>query len=132
MKDFFNQHKVLIIGFLSAIFLPLQDLVNRGEISWQTGVTAFAVAATGYLARNLRGQWATISGILGTVVADYVAQSTSGKPVNVWQLVMTFVVLFLAASSSPAKSRGYEHTDTIVEAKAAGETLTPTLAPPKG
>ena len=131
MKDFFNKNKVLIIGLLSAIALPIYDLVSSGETSLKVCVMAGLVALTSYLARNLRGQWATIAGAVGTMLATYITQDQSGQPISWAQIILQGVVLLLAATAPPAKSRGYEHTEVIVEAKAAGEAATPTLAPPQ-
>lgn len=130
MKDFFDKYKVLIIGLLSAIALPIYDLIQKGETSTKVIVMAAAVALTSYLARNLRGQWASIAGIVGTVLATYITQESTGNPISWAQLIMQFVVLFLAALSAPAKSIGYEKAPAIIQAKQEGEQAVPTVAPP--
>lgn len=126
MKEWFDKNKVLIIGLLSAIALPIYDLISKGETSTKVIVMAAAVALTSYLARNLRGQWQTIAGIVATVLATYIAQEQSGQPISWTQLILQGVILFLGASSSPAKSLGYEKTATIVAAKSEGEKAIPT------
>lgn len=131
MKEFFIKNKVLIIGLLSAIALPVYDLIQKGETSTKVIAMAASVAITSYLARNLRGQWATISGIVGTVLATYITQDQSGQPISWAQLILQGVILFLSASSSPAKSVGYEQTPVIKEAKKEGEAKVPTVAPPQ-
>lgn len=128
-SNWFSKNKVLIIGLLSAIALPIYDLVSKGETSTKVIIMAAAVALTSYLSRNLRGQWQTIAAIVATVLATYIAQDKAGT-VSIWQLIMQFIVLFLGASSSPAKSIGYEHTTVIAEAKREGENIVPTPAPP--
>lgn len=131
LQEWFTKNKVLIIGLLSAVILPIYDLISKGETSTKVIIMAAAVALTAYLARNLRGQWQTIAGIVGTVLATYIAQQTSGQSVSWLQLIMQAVVLFLAASSSPAKSIAYERTPVIAEAKRQAEAAVPTTAPPK-
>lgn len=128
-SDWFTKNKVLIIGLLSAIALPVYDLVSKGETSTKVIVMAGAIALTAYLSRNLRGQWQTIAATVGTVLATYIAQSQTGN-VSWTQLIMQFIVLFLGASAAPAKSIGYEKTSVIMEAKKEGETIVPTAAPP--
>ncbi len=129
-SDWFTKNKVLIIGLLSAIALPIYDLISKGETSTKVIVMAAAVALTSYLSRNLRGQWQSISAIVGTVLATYITQEQTGNPISWAQLIMQGIVLFLGASSAPAKSIGYEHTPVIMEAKKEGEAITPTPAPP--
>lgn len=127
--DWFTKNKVLIIGLASAIALPVYELISKGDTSSKIIITAVAVALTSYLARNLRGQWQTIASIVGTVLATYIVQDQTGN-VSVAQLIMQFIILFLGASSAPAKSIGYEHTPVIMEAKKEGESIVPTPAPP--
>lgn len=130
MKEFFDKNKVLIIGLLSAIALPVYELLKNGETSTKVLVMSGAVALTSYLARNLRGQWATIAGAVGTMLATYIIQDQTGLPISWAQIIMQGLVLLLAASAPPPKSRGYESTAIIMEAKKEGEIAVPTPAPP--
>lgn len=123
--NFFNKNKVLILGLLSAIILPVYDLITKGETHTKVLIFSAAVAATAFLARNLRGQWATIAGIVGTGITTYVSMEQSGT-ISWLQLFGQLIVLYLAAVAPPAKSRGYEHTAAITEARLKGEKLTPT------
>jgi hypothetical protein len=90
-------------------------------------VYAGFLAALSFLAKNLRGQWATISGIVATALSTYVTQEQSGA-ISWPQIILQAVIAFLAVVAPPAKSRGYEHTQTIQNAKAAGETTHPSTA----
>lgn len=128
--EWFTKNKVLIIGLASAVVLPIYDLVSKGETSAKIIIVAASVALTAYLARNLRGQWATIAGILGTVLATYIVQDQSGQPISWAQLILQGVMLFLSASSSPAKSIAYEQTPAIKQAEVQAEAAIPTIAPP--
>lgn len=129
-SEWFTKNKVLIIGLASAIALSLYELVSKGETSTKVFIVSAAVAITSFLSRNLRGQWQTIAAIIGTVLATYIAQDQTGN-VSWAQLFLQGIILFLGASSSPAKSIGYEKTPVIAEAKKEGEQIAPTVAPPK-
>lgn len=129
-SEWFKKNKVLVIGLASAVALPIYDLISKGETSTKVIVMAAAVALTSYLSRNLRGQWQTITSIVGTVLATYIVQEQSGNPIGWTQLILQGIILFLGASAAPAKSVGYEHTAIIMEAKKEGEQAIPTPAPP--
>ena len=130
MQEFLNKYKVLIVGLLMAVALPLQEIIVHGAASTQVLVFAAFTAALSYVARNFRGQWATIAGLLGTTLATYITMQTSGA-VSWSQLVLQFVISILAALTPPAKSRGYENTPEIKLAKQEGEVAVPTSAEPK-
>ena len=127
--SWFHENKVLLIGLLTSVALPLYDLVKNGETSMKVLIVAFLGAATSYLARNLRGQVATLMGIAGTMLATYVTNSPE-HPVSWAQIVLQAVILYLASVAPPAKSVGYERAPEIVEAKREGEVIKPTLADP--
>lgn len=127
-QSWFMENKVLIIGLVSAIALPAYDLIKSGETSLRMILFAVFVGATGFLARNLRGQSATIAGILGTVLATFAAEIQTGRTIPWGQLAMQVLILYLAATSAPPKSKGYEQTDVIKEAKREGEAMQPSPA----
>lgn len=128
--SWFHTNKVLLIGLLSAVALPLAKLVQDGDVPAKILIVAGMAAATSFLARNLRGQIATIFSVVGTILATYFTDSPT-TPISWQQIIFQAVVLFLGASSGPAKSVGYERTPEILEAKKNGEELVPTLAAPK-
>ena len=130
MQDFLNKYKVLIIGLLMAVALPVQELISTGTTSTRVLVFASFTAALSYIARNFRGQWATIFGLLGTTLATYISMYNNGT-VSWEQLILGFVIALLAALTPPAKSRGYENTPEIKAAKKEGEIAVPTSADPK-
>jgi hypothetical protein len=126
-STFWNDNKVLIIGLLSAVALALNEIFKTGGASTKALVFAAFVAALSFLANNLRGQWASIAGILGTTLATYITMDQTGS-VSWQQLILQAVVALLAVVSPPAKSRGYEHTQTIENAKSQGERMKPSTA----
>lgn len=124
-SNFWNNNKVLIIGLLSAVALALNEIFVKGDYNTKALVFAAFIAALSFLANNLRGQWATIAGILGTTIATYVTMDQTGN-VSWPQLIMQAVIALLAVVAPPAKSRGYEHTVTIEGARYQGERKVPT------
>jgi len=123
MSTFFNKYKVFILGFLAAAALAANELLGTGERNTRVLVFAALIAGLSFLAYNLRGQWASIAGLVGTTLATYLTHN-----VSIAQLVLSLVIALLAIVAPPAKSRGYEHTPTIEGAKAAGEVLAPSSA----
>lgn len=123
-QSFFQANKVLIIGLLTAIALAVNELVIKGESSTKVLIYAAGLAAASFLSNNLRGQWASIAGIFGTGLLTYITMEQNGH-VSWLQLLGQAVVAFLAIVAPPAKSRGYEHSNPIEQAKSEGERLKP-------
>lgn len=128
--SWFHKNKVLLIGLVMSVALPLSDLLNKGVTSTKVLVVAGLAAITSVLARNLRGQIGTLAGVIGTLLATYFTDSNN-HPISWAQITLQAIILYFGASSAPPKSIGYERTAEIVEAKKQGELLVPTLAPPK-
>ena len=136
-QTFFNQYKVLIIGFLMAIGSSAMELIDNGSNAspWIIGWSLFIAALT-WAGRNLRGQWASISGIvLTTVIAFYnLHDSATGMNFKIFVHDLAFPLLSALVTvlwTSPAKSRAYESSRTIMTAKREAETSVPTMAAPK-
>lgn len=128
-ETFFQRNKVFIIGALSAVALALHELFSAGEASVKVLVFAGLLAAASYFAKNLRGQWASIAGLVGTALTTYVTMEQTGT-LSWGQLILQVVIGYLAIVSSPAKSLGYERTGTIESAKHQGEAQLPSVAKP--
>lgn len=109
LKDFLSKNKVLIIGLLVAIALPVaQELVN-GTVSTVALVTSALIALQSWFTRNMRGAWLTISGI---VVNAAITLLTDGVPVELKPFILKVlgqVLLAIITSAMPAaKSIEYE------------------------
>jgi len=130
MKEFFNKNKVLIFGLVSAIALAISELIKGGQSSTKVLVFSGIIAAASFAARNLRGQWASIAGLVGNALAAYLTQLQTGN-VQLAQLILQMVIGLLAVLAAPAKSEGYEKSPVITEAKREGEIITPTPLAPK-
>lgn len=127
----FIKWKVLIIGLGAAIAMPIQDLIQNGKTpSTKILVWSCVIAGASYLARNLRGQWATIMGIVSTWITTYWTHNQAGIKTTWLQLILQAIGLYFAAVMPPAKSIGYEQSKPIEEAKKEGEEKITTLASP--
>lgn len=128
MKNWINENKVFLAGLLTAVALTLTEILKAGETSIKLIVFAGFIAAASYLARNLRGQWATIAGLVGNGLAAYLTMLESGS-VSWAQLILQFIIGMLAIIAAPAKSIGYEKSPIIEEARREGEVIKPSTAP---
>lgn len=132
-QTWFGRNKVLFLGLLAAISVAITPFVQTGNVgttvTWTAVGYAVLLATLSFLGNAWRGQGATILGLVGTAMATIYNLLTSGTDINVNQFVMqvilqTFIAMVAAATSDP-KSRGYEHSHTIVEAKKEGEEIRP-------
>lgn len=120
-QNFFQRNKVLIIGLLASICASLYEFTSAPSVNWLVvGFSAYT-AGLSYLANKLRGQWATIIGVMLSLGATLYTQIDTHH-VNVGQLILTALVTFGMAIAPPPKPVTYEHNATIVDAK----TLPPT------
>lgn len=125
MKEFWSKNKVFITGLVASIIAVLTPYLETGDINWK--VTGFAVlmAALSYVSNQWRGQYVTVTGIIGTLAAATYAALSTG--VFTWnQFILYLVVAVGTAVAPPPKSRGYENSETILTAKGEGEAIKPT------
>lgn len=130
MKQWLMKNKVVIIGVLAAAFLAVSEAVKGGEASIKVLVFSGLIAAAGWVANNLRGQVASIVGLVGNALVTYLTMQENGS-VSWAQILIQFILGVLAILSAPAKSAGYEKTELIVEAKKEGEVIQPSPVIPK-
>ncbi len=130
MEQFWSKNKVFITGLIAAIIAVLTPFIERNEINWKVTGYAVAMAALAYIANQWRGQYVTITGVIGTLAAaTYAAMSTG---VFTWSQFMLYLVVAIGtAVAPPPKSRGYEKSAVIEKAKAQGEVIKPTNLEPK-
>jgi len=124
MKNWFNQNKVFLMGLLSAIAIILQPFLMETEINWASVGLAAGLTVLSYLAKEWRGQGLSITGIIG-IAADTVYQLQTTGTFTWERAILGIIVAILAAAAPDPKSRGYEHTPTIVQAKKQGEAIVP-------
>lgn len=124
MKDFFDKNKVLILGLAGALLLALQQFAMEPQVDWKVIGLAVAIAGISYIAKNWRGQSASIIGILGNVAYAFTTVWETGH-FNLSQFIIQLILTFGFAALPDPKSRGYEQTDTIRSAKVEGERNIP-------
>lgn len=133
MLAFLKQYKVFLSGLFIAVLTGLSEVLStHGDPSlWIIGWSVSLIVLT-YLANNIRGQWASIiSVVLSSAILFFQAH---GDPDGLTlKEVATTVILPLAIKilglfyTTPTKSRGYEHTLAIVQAKEQGNDIAPLL-----
>lgn len=121
-----NKNKVFILGLLGAIALAIQPFASNTneEVKWKVIGFAALVATTSYFARNWRGQSVSILNIIGQIAAAITIVLESGN--FRWdQMILQIIIGAIAFAAPDPKSRGYEHTATIKDAKKEGEQIVP-------
>ncbi len=82
MKQFWNSHKVFILGLLGSIAVALEPFINNteDELKWKIVGFAALMAALSYLAKEWRGQTISILGILGNLAVS-ICNGTANRAV---------------------------------------------------
>lgn len=124
MKSFWNSNKVFILGLLGAIAVSVQEFATQPEVDWKVVGFAALMAVLSYFAKEWRGQGVSITGIVGTLAATFLTVHQTGN--FTWlQFTTSAILAVLAAAGADPKSRGYEASHNIVEAKKEGEVINP-------
>lgn len=128
IKTWLSKNKVIISGSISAAITAVIAFTVEANINWILVLMAVIQAVGGYLGRNLRGQAGSIVGLVVGMMISVLPNLLSHIPID-WQHELLYVVgqvgvIFFGLTSPPAKSLGYEKTDTIIEAKIEGEAIT--------
>lgn len=130
-ENFFQKYKVFLTGLAGAIALALQQFIAtpEGEIDWKVIGLAALLAIAGYVANEWRGQTGTIAGFIGVAAGTFVTVQSTGH--FSWPyFILSCVIGYLASVAPPPKSIGYEKSSLIESAKAEGEVVKPSTAPP--
>lgn len=127
MQNFFLKNRVIIIGLLSSIIAGITTVMTpeMTTVNWLVLGYAALMAGLSWAANNLRGKWASATGIFTTLAAAVTTLQTNPN-VN-WgiflvQLILSLLGAILAVLASPAKPSEYEHDATIVAAKKDPDT----------
>jgi len=126
LKQFWSANKVFILGCLYAAFMGVQEFFLQSVIDWKAVGLGFAVAGLSYMAKNWRGQAASMVGVIANSIISFAtlqgdAQMTVSQLIG--QIGMAVAFFFL----SDPKSRGYENSTIIKAAKVDGEMITPAV-----
>lgn len=128
-SSFFQRNKVFIIGLLVAALSSAYELIStNGHPSvWIIGWSV-AISVLTYVAKNLRGQSASILSTIGMGAASFF--QLHGQPDGLtMQQIMTALVLPMTIqilglfNTSPPKPLEYEKSPTIVAAKEEAKVL---------
>lgn len=117
MKKWLNDNKVFLVGLISAILVIVQEFANQPEPDYKAVGLAVIAGIGSYLAKNLRGQWASIIGVGGNMIALLITQMQNHVPISWLQVIVQAMSGFLFVIAPPAKSISYERVGPIVEAK---------------
>jgi len=131
MSTFLMKYKVFLTGLAGAIALALQQFIQNpeGEIDWKIIGMAALMAVAGYVANEWRGQVGTIGGFVGIVAGTFYSVNTTGH--FSWAyFILSVLIGYLTSVAPPPKSIGYEQSAIIQNAKAEGEAIKPSTAPP--
>lgn len=128
LKAFWEKNKVFIVGIVSAILMSIYEITSKGDKS-STWVFAWsgAIAVLTFLSRNSRGQYVTIfSTVLASTVAFFNLHNspealTFKQIAN--EMILPLGIQLLGMVAPPPKSREYEHSTPIVEAKVEAKAM---------
>lgn len=124
-QSVWSKYKVLITGLIAAVAIAIQPLVveTAEHVKWPVLGVAAGMTALSFLANNLRGQGATILGIIG-ITAD-VSYNLLEKGQFSWEKAgLMALIAYAFAHIGPPKTVGYEKTATIESAKEEGKAIT--------
>lgn len=120
--NWFQTNKVLLFGLLAAVAMAVQQFMTP-PVDYMVLFLAVIVGAIGFLAKNLRGQWATILTSLIPSIGVVFTQAQNHTPISL-QLFFTSVAIAVAGVfAPPAKSEAYEQSPTIVQAKKQADNI---------
>jgi len=126
-----SKNKVLIFGILSAVAMNVEQYFSASSgFSWPIILLSSGVVITSFLAKNLRGQWITILGSVGSFMTVLLNSLDSHTPI-VWRTaIITLVVNILAAVAPAGKSLSYEQSPNVEAAKAQAKAIDASKKPP--
>lgn len=126
LKSFWNKNKVFILGLLGAIALGIEPFAANAadDVKWKVVGFSVAIAALSFFAKEWRGQGLSIIGIIGNMSAVFVTVWNTGH--FTWnQFILQLILAILTAAGADPKSRGYESSQVIKDAKKEGEVINP-------
>lgn len=101
---FFQKNRVFIIGLISAILVAVEQYAT-GPIDYKVIGYAALMAVISYFANNLKGDIATIIGIIGTDLTSIIPSLISHTPISWLQLaIQTLAAITALLVPSPTSS----------------------------
>ena len=129
-STWFSTNKVLLLGLLGAVLVVLQQFLTQSTVDYKVVGFGVAIAILSFLAKNLRGQVASILGLLGSSVGTIAATIETGGKVTWIQVVISLIVAILGVVAPPAKSLSYETSSGVVAEKAEAAKMDASKQPP--
>jgi hypothetical protein len=121
-KSFWDKNKVFILGLLGSIAVVLQQFTTGEETNWKVIGMAVFIAVLSKIANEWRGQGLSIVGIIGSLAGVFVTIQQTGQ-FSWTQFALQAIIAVIATAAPDPKSRGYENTQVIKDAKAQGEQI---------
>lgn len=131
VKGVLMANKVIIFGLLSAVAMTVQELSSEYATDYKVLALAAFVAAVSFLAKNLRGQWATIIGSVLPSLVVILDKVETHTPITWGAMGSAMVLAFLGVVAPPAKSLSYETSPVVAEAKKEAAEIDASSEPPK-
>ncbi len=126
IKAFWNKNKIFILGLLGSLALAIEPFATTttDDVKWRVIGFAVLMAVLSYFAKEWRGQGLSIVGIIGNSAGVFVTLQSTGH--FTWnQFILQLILAIITAAMPDPKSRGYENTQVIKEAKQEGEAINP-------
>lgn len=125
-QTWFDKNKVFLLGILASVSTAITPLLNDSPDNVTYKVLGFAVATAilSYISNAWRGQGLTLLGIIGNLAGVATTVIMTGN-VAVPQLIIQIILAITMAAGADPKSRGYEQSPIIREAKIQGEIAQP-------
>lgn len=124
ITEFWNKNKVFILGLIGSIGISLQDYISKPAVDYKIIAFAAFLAIISYFAKEWRGQGLSITGVIGSAAGVFITMQQSNT--FTWQqFILQTIVLIITTAVPDPKSRGYENTPAILEAKKQGEEINP-------
>jgi hypothetical protein len=126
IQTWFDKNKVFLLGLLSSIAVAITPLLNDSpeNVTYKVLGFALATAVLSYISNAWRGQGLTLLGIIGNLAGVATTVVLTGN-IAVPQLIIQVILAIAMAAGADPKSRGYEQTGIIRQAKVEGEMAQP-------
>lgn len=126
VTTFWGKNKVFILGLLGAVALAIEPFAANmsDDVKWKVVGFAALMGTLSFFAKEWRGQSLSIVGIIGNSSAVFVTVWNTGH--FTWnQFILQLILAIITAAGADPKSRGYENTQVIKDAKKEGEQINP-------
>ena len=95
MSTFFTKYKVFIFGLLASVAVTVEQFAT-GTSDYKVIGYAILMAVVSFFAKNVKGQWATIVGIVGTTLASIIPGLENHTPISWLQIAGQTIAAILA------------------------------------